>query len=180
MRDYLSPMRKALEKVVPHPAAVRSFVIKRRAFVFIMCASFVAIITLGYLSVHAALSPKSHENVVEQKGTNSHISTSITNSTQAPETPSVAPPSGSSNEQSRSSSDSKANTSVTINNQKIDVPANGTVQKTINNPDGTTNVTVTTNSGADGSSTTNSYVSTNTSTSSTSSVVSQDVTVQSP
>ena len=66
----------------------------------------------------------------------------------------------------QSGSTSQTNASVTVNNQQIPVPQNGTVSKTITSGNGTTNVTISSSSSnsGDASSTTSSSLNVNTDT----------------
>lgn len=180
MRDYLSPAKRAMALVVPHPAAVRAFIMKRRSFVFLMAASFVVITTLGFVSVRALVATDSNvERVTESKGQNTTLTNVTTDGQPVVSQEATVTGDNSMTTASTPNSESKTNTTVTVNDQKIDVPQNGTVHKTVTNGDGTTNVTVTTNTSSDGSTSSNSYTSTNTSSFSTSSGTSSSVNITS-
>lgn len=149
MRDYLSPARRVVERVLPQPAFIRNFVSKKRSFVFIMAASFVVITTLGFVTVRAmTFDPGTEQNVVSEEGTSSTLSTTGSNTGSAVQAESnqqvkespvmTTPPS------SDRSNESK--TEVNINNERIVVPENGSVQRTIISDNGTTQVNVSTNS----------------------------------
>ncbi len=178
MRDYLSPAKRAMARVVPHPAVVRAFIMKRRAFVFIMVASFVVITTLGFVSVRALVATDSKtERVTEAKGQSSSLSNSTIDNQPVVSQDATVTGDNSMTNATTPNSENKTNTTVTVNDQKIDVPQNGTVHRTVTNGDGTTNVTVTTNTSSDGSTSTNSYTSTNTNSFSTSSGTSSSVNI---
>ncbi len=161
MRDYLSPARRVLARVMPHPAAVRAFLMKRRALAFAATASLVVVTTLGFVSVRALVASDQKQQVTEAKGQTSTLTnTAITND--APQSDS-ATVSGDNSTANASTPDANVTTSttVTVNDQKIDVPQNGTVQHISNDANGTTNVTVTTNTSSESGSTAQSYSSTN-------------------
>lgn len=178
MRDYLSPARRVLARAIPHPAAIKAFIIKRRAFVFIMAATFVVITTLGYVSARAITASNSKdENVVEAKGQTSTFS-NVTES-QQPASTGEATVEGDNSQATAStpSSNSESKTTVTVNNEQIEVPQNGTVQRTVTNGDGSTSVSVTTNTSSNNSSTTNSHTSTNTNSTTSSNVFSHEMNI---
>lgn len=164
MRANFSPAKKLIGRVVPHPAAVRAFMYQRRAHVFIMVATFLILTTLGFISVRALVAtdrPAQDHNAVtknEVKEEGTHVTT--TYESPAPEAPKT---------DGSARNDSGAKTSVTVNNQQIPVPNNGSVSKTITNENGTTQVNISSNTSSTGgahsssSSSTHLNVSTNTS-----------------
>lgn len=160
MRDYLSPAKRYVTRVVPHPAVVKAFVARRRALIFAITASFVVITTLGFVTVRGLMGPASdNQNVVTKQGQTSHTTSVTTNTDNQPVVTTQESKTEATTTTEPSSSDAK--TSVTVNNQPIDLPANGTVHKTITNENGTTQVDVSVNSDSSGNSVSSSVSSTN-------------------
>lgn len=163
MRDYLSPAKKMLERVMPHPAAIHAFFIKRRALSFIIVASSIAVLTLSVVTVRAMTSQKTAvENTVKAEGKTSTLSVSQSSANENPKakeqpmtSQQTVPP------EPESSNDSK--TTVTINNEQIPLSADGSVERTITNDNGTTQISVSTNSDSNGNSYTSSFMTTNSS-----------------
>lgn len=177
MRDYLSPAKKVVERVLPEPASVRNFVYKKRAVAFIMAASFVVITTLGFVTVRAiADGADDQQNVVKEEGKTSTLSTTSTNSssTTQPE------PTQSMKESTTMTTPSNSNeqkTEVKINNEKIAVPENGSVHRTITNENGTTQVNVSTNSDSTGNTYSSSFSTNSTNMNSSMSSSSQSINI---
>ena len=167
MRDYLSPAKKIVERVIPHPAAARAFIMKRRALVFAMAAASIFVLTLGVITVRAITAPKAVvEHTVTSEGKTSTLSTSSNDSkSKTEEQPAMNQQSStSSNNTAGSSSESK--TTVTINNEQVPLPPSGNVQRTITDDNGTTQVNVSTNTDSSGNSYTSSFMTTNSNSSS--------------
>ncbi len=177
MRDYLSPAKRYMSRVMTHPSALSAFVAQKRALVFALTASFVVIMTLGFVTVRGLMLPTSeNKNIVTKEGETSQLTSITTNSNSNSDQPAMKPQeSQSTNVTAQSSSDGK--TSVTVNNQPIDVPENGSVSKTITNENGTTQVNISTNSDSSGNSVSSSVSSTNLNTSTNS--FSQNVSISS-
>ena len=169
MRDYLSPAKRMVERVIPHPAAARAFIIKRRALVFAMAAASIFVLTLGVITVRAINGPKTVvENTVTSEGKTSTLSTSseTSNDTSKEEEQSAMNQQSSTTSSDNTGSSSESKTTVTINNEQVPVPENGSVSRTITNDNGTTQVNVSTNSDSNGSSHTSSFMTTNSNSSS--------------
>lgn len=182
MRDYLSPAKKMVARVIPHPAAARAFIMKRRALVFAMAAASIFVLTLGVITVRAITTPKAAveaNNTVVSEGKTSTLSTTKVESSNETEQPTMNQQH--SQQSNDTSSSSTTDTTVTINNEQITVPENGSVQRTITNGDGTTQIDVSTNSDSNGNSYSSSFMtSSSNSTSVNSSITtnSQNVTVR--
>lgn len=164
MRDYLSPAKRMVERVIPHPAAVRAFVIKKRAIVFAMAAAFIFVLTLGVITVRAMTDQKTiTDNTVKSEGKTSTLSTSSNNNATSSEGEQAAvnQQQSSASSQSTQGPSSESKTTVTINNETVPVPQNGSVERTITNDNGTTQVNVSTNSDSSGNSYTSSFMTTN-------------------
>ena len=184
MRDYLSPAKKAAERVMPHPAAIRSFMIKRRSFVFLMAVTFVVITTLGFVTVRAVTgAAETEQKTVKEEGKSSTLSTNTTSNSSSgqPSTSQSITTETKSTTEAPSTSSNDSHTSVTINNETVPVPANGSVQRTITNDNGTTQVNVSTNSDSAGNSYSSSFTTNNASSfNSSMSTSSQSVIVTGP
>lgn len=179
MRDYLSPAKRVVERVLPQPANIKAFVYKKRAFVFLMAATFVVITTLGFVTVRAmTVSDNKEQNVVKEEGKTSTLSTTTTNESTQPE--STMSTTMESNTMTTPSNSSESKTEVKINNQPIDVPENGSVHRTITTENGTTQINVSTNSDSSGNSYSSSFTtnSTNSNTTMNSSSQSINITTQ--
>lgn len=176
MRDYLSPAKRVVERVMPHPASIRAFVYKKRAIVFIMTATFVVITTLGFVTVRAMTTTdnKSEQNVVKEEGKTSTLSTTTTNSSTPPES---TQPSKESTTMTTPSNSSESKTEVTINNEHVAVPENGSVQRTVTNDNGTTHINVSTNSDSEGNSYSSSFSSNSTNMNTTMNSTSQSINI---
>lgn len=162
MRDYLSPAKKMVERVIPHPALVRAFVMKKRALVFAMAAASIFVLTLGVITVRAINTPKT-DNTIKSEGKTSTLSTTSSDDTKSNEgeQPVMNQQQSSTSSSSNQGSSSESKTTVTINNETVPVPQNGSVERTITNDNGTTQVNVSTNTDSNGNSHTSSFMTTN-------------------
>ncbi|MDB5176643.1 MAG: hypothetical protein JWN75_311 [Candidatus Saccharibacteria bacterium] len=172
MRDYLSPAKRYVSRVIPHPGALGTFVAKRKALTFAITASFVVITTIGFIAMRGTMQDSTIYQDSVNKSSDSSVDATVTSSTlSTPSTPASDSSHQSNNSSSSSTSSSTNKPSVTVNNQPIDVPANGTVHKTVRSDNGTTKVDISVNSNSSTSSTTstssNLNVNTNTSSYST-------------
>lgn len=158
MRDYLSRIAKTAGNTVAHPTAARAILAKRPAY--IAAAFLVALVTVfavfRIVNAEGTTTP-ANSNIMSKTTIES---TTKTDSTSAEETPQAVAEGGqeamqTSDNQNQSSS---TQTNVTVNGQKVDVPQNGSVSKTIQSEDGktTVNVTSSSNSTTSGSNTSNS------------------------
>ncbi len=173
MRDYLAPAKKMVARVVPQPMAVRAFVAQRKAPLFFIVASVVVVTMLSFVTARALVTTQT-ERSVDTDGQHATLSTTTTTQDQPPAAEVDT------TDQTSQPSETKINTTVTVNNQAVEVPQNGTTQKTIVSGDGTTtNVTVSSNAESDGSTSTNTYTSTNSNTSVFSNTSSQNVNISS-
>lgn len=172
MRDYLSPAKRVMARAIPRPATVRVFVARHRAFVFMIVASFVVITTLGYISARALTgdSESSSNALAEPELRAAEVpSFDGASKSEGTVTDDANVEGDRSTESANTPPDSEStNTTVTVNDQKIEVPKNGTTHKTIVSDDGTTTVRITSNSSSDNDSSTSTSLNVNTSTSSVS------------
>lgn len=146
MRDYLSPARDYLGKAKVHVALLSKNMLKPRfvAILASMAAITIFAMSIITLKVMAQDSSQNNETITETK-----IAPGTTSVTQTVTTQSDTPPADSVSETTASttkSNDAQTTTSVTVNNQPIEVPQNGSVQKVITNDNGTTQVNVSVNS----------------------------------
>jgi hypothetical protein len=161
MRDYLSPAKRYVSRVIPHPGTIGTYVSKRKALSFAIVASFVVITTIGFVSVKGLTqNPKTYQDSVS-KNANSSVETTVTNTNLSEPASPVAEPADQSSSTSSGSDTSSKSTSVTVNNQPIEVPENGSVHKVIQSGDGKTEVNISVNSNSNGSTSTNTSTSTN-------------------
>lgn len=166
MRVYLSPAKRVIERALPHPDATRLFLSKHRALLFIVTASVVVIMTLGFMTmrVMGVFDPSTRTVTADGKTSTLTTTTNTTPDTAAGQ-PSTIVNQQTTSQSSSSNAKPETNTSVTVNNQPIDLPANGTTHKTVKNSDGsTTDVTVTTNSQSNDNGSSSTSVTTNTNT----------------
>ena len=156
MRDYLSRIVKTAGNTVAHPTAARAILAKRPAYV--AAAFLVALVTVfAVLRIVKAEGPGTpvNSNVVNKTTIES---TTKADSTVAEETPQAVAEGdqeamNASNNENQSSS---TQTNVTVNGQKVDVPQNGSVSKTIQSEDGKTTVNISSSSTSNSSNTSNS------------------------
>lgn len=160
MRAYLTPARKYFSRVMPDSASFKLYMSRKKHFVFLIVAASITAVSVGFVTVKALGAVNAVDEAPAVTTTKSSTDTAATVeptpavSAEAPADTSTQVVTG------PSSSSSTTQTTVTVNNQPVAVPQNGTVQKTITNGDGTaTNVSISTNSS--GSTSTNSYSSTN-------------------
>lgn len=156
MRDYVSRIAKTAGDAVAYPRAARAILTKRPAYI---AAAFL----IALVAVFAVLRIVKTEGVSTPVNSEAVNKTTIETSTKtdplgtdtAPQPVAVggqaAMKSADSNDKNSSSS---TQTDVTVNGQKVDVPQNGSVSKTIKSDNGTTSVNITNSSSSDGSSTT--------------------------
>jgi hypothetical protein len=174
MRDYLSPARKAAERIIPHPAVVRALLERRRAFVFVIVSAILVVLALGFVTVRGLMGPSTEtKHTVTDDGKTSTTTVTQSNDSQ----PVVNQQTQTSVSASSPSSGSDTKTSVTVNGQPVDVPENGSVNKTITNDNGTTNINVSTNSDSSGNSYSSSFSSSSTSTTLNATTVTHDVSI---
>lgn len=158
MRDYLSRIAKTAGNAVAHPTAARAILAKRPAYV--AAAFLVALVT-----VFAVL------RIVKADGTGTPVNSNVMSKTTiesttkagqatAEETPQAVAEGdqGTMTTPDSENQSSSTQTNVTVNGQKVDVPQNGSVSKTIESGDGSTTVNITNSSisSNDGSNTSNS------------------------
>ena len=156
MRDYLSRIAKTAGNAVAHPTAARAILAKRPAYV--AAAFLVALVT-----VFAVLRIVKAEDASTPMNSNVMSKTTIESTTKADtasaeETPQAVAEGDqgtmkTSNSENQSSS---TQTNVTVNGQKVDVPQNGSVSKTVQSEDGTTTVNITSSSTSNSSNTSSS------------------------
>jgi hypothetical protein len=156
MRDYLSPAKRYVSRVIPHPGTVGTFVAKRRALSFAIVASFVVITTIGFVTVQGIMRNSTTYQDSVTKNADSSLEATVTNSNLSTPASPAAEPAGQGSEAASSSTSSSKSTSVTVNNQPVAVPENGTVHKVIQSSDGTTKVDISVNSNSSTSTNTNS------------------------
>lgn len=169
MRDYLSPAKKVIERVLPSPGAARSFLAKHHIFLSIATTSVVVSMTLGFivLRMTGAAVDSARQSVTTETKT-SVLTTSTTPDVTASQPATIVNQQTTSQSSPSSDTTAETHTSVTVNNQPVDVPVNGTTHKTVTNSDGSmTDVTVTNNSQSNSSGSSSTSVTTNTNTNST-------------
>lgn len=151
MRKYLRPAVRYAHKAIPHPSAMRTFLIRRRTLAIPAAVSFLVVTAMSMMAVQGSVdddlqNAKKYE--YEKRAEGNSVSTSITTSN----VPDLA------------SKGSTKNTgpvsSVTVDNQTITVQPNGNYSKTIKNENGTTQINVSNNSTSTGSSVSSSISST--------------------
>jgi hypothetical protein len=172
MRDYTSLGSSRVARVLIHPSTLGADILKRREVAFAITAAFFVAISSGALVVRglAMGAPQHNDSVTaDQQSTTATTITAAKDDTQP--VAEGSQPAMNTNDSSDSSGTSQSKTAVTVNDQKIDVPQNGTVTKTVQNGNGTTTVNVTNTSSSDGdsNSTTSSTLNVNTHTSTRSS-----------
>lgn len=147
MRDYLSPAKDYLGRAKAQVASLSKVAFKPRVIAMFASTATIALFAAGIVTLKTMAQQSSqNDTVIETKV--SPGQTSVTQTVTQPDTTTTetlddsSAPEASGN--SHSSSESK--TSVTVNNQSIDVPKNGSVQRTITNDNGTTQVNVSTSS----------------------------------
>ncbi len=143
MQKYLLPAIRYANRAMPNAATMRTFMIKRRTLAISMALSFLILTTMGLVTVRGLTSLRAQDVVMNEKHAEGKSMTTIsTNATN--EEPLV------SDQVLSSSSDMKTN--VIVNNQVVDVPANGSVSKTVTNDNGTTHIDVSSNTTSTGNS----------------------------
>jgi len=166
MRDYLSPAKKYVSRVVSHPGTLGTFVIKRKHLSFAIAASFVVVTMLGFVAVKGIMQDSTVNQDAVNKSTDSLVNTTITTDN-LPEPSTPITQSTDQMNDSSSSSQTSSTPTVTVNNQSIPVPTNGTVNKTVQSSNGSADVNVSitssSNTSSNSSTSTNLQVNTNTS-----------------
>lgn len=150
MRDYLSPARRAMNDAIARVTSHKAVRTRQGILVTTGIASLfaVGVVALSVVRSSASDQPRSNSIVTTKEVTTSPSEAVAPSQDQ---TGQVAQTEGtqmtaqdtSGDQQSRSESKTK----VTINNENIPVPENGTVNRTIQSDNGTTNVSVTVGSG---------------------------------
>lgn len=156
MRDYVSRIAKTAGNAVAHPTAARAILAKRPAYV--AAAFLVALVT-----VFAVL------RIVKAEGTGTPVNSNVMSKTTiesttkagqatAEETPQAVAEGdqGTMTTPDSENQSSSTQTNVTVNGQKVDVPQNGSVSKTVQSEDGTTTVNITSSSTSNSSNTSSS------------------------
>ena len=157
MRDYLSRIAKTAGNAVAHPTAARAILAKRPAY--IAAAFLVALVTV--FAVLRIVKADGMSNAVKSDAVTK--TTVETTSGTDPATVEILPQAVAEGDQQamttqENEGQSSTQTNVTVNGQKVDVPQNGSVSKTIQSDDGktTVNITSSSNSTTSGSNTSNS------------------------
>jgi hypothetical protein len=135
MRDYFMPAMRYLTKVIPHPAVAKAFIMKRRAAVFTMIATILIVASSALLVI------RQHSVAAE----NNRETPTMTNELPAIDPPKTAAGVQASQQITNTVSPSNTSTNVTVNNEQIQVPNNGSVHRTIHSDNGTTTVDVSVN-----------------------------------
>jgi hypothetical protein len=171
MRDYFSPLEHAVQAAV-HPTTIRTLFTKHRTIAYAITAVFLIAITSVFLVIRAAGETMQKNDAL----TNDLQSTAQTTVTAADDnTQPVAGGNQMSGDTSNGSSNSLTN--VTVNNQRIPVPKNGSVTKTVSSNNGNTSVNVSSSSTSNSSSNTSSSTTLNVNTTTDTSGTTSDVKV---
>lgn len=167
MRDYLSPAKRFVSQAIARAPMAKSLSSKQGILVALGAASILAVALVTFVVVSTNASQASVKTTITssktanpQKGEAVFSTTEKTDEVTTQENQPMTT-------QSSSNSDSTSNvdTKITVNNQDIPVPENGTVHRTIQSDNGTTNVTVNTSTGTTSNqSTTSTSTNVNTST----------------
>lgn len=160
MRDYLSRIAKTAGNVVAHPTAARAILARRPAYV---AAAFLVVLVTAFAVLRIVRADETNAPVKSDAVSKTSIETTTATSPAAVETTPQPVAEGDQqtmttpNSENQSSSTS-TQTNVTVNGQKVDVPQNGSVSKTIQSDNGTTSVNITNSSSSNtsGGSTSNS------------------------
>lgn len=184
MRDYLLPAKSYLNRAKVRAQLLPKASIKPTIVTVLASTAIIAFIASGVVALRTAAAnglTQSNDAVIQETVTSPGVSVT----TQSNSTTTDQPTSSETTVQTESSSTSNSeqtngaastSTSVTVNNEPIAVPQNGSVQKDIQTDSGTTHVNVSVNNSGSGSnsssSTTQLFTNTNT--------VSQNVIVSSP
>lgn len=156
MRDYVSRIAKTAGNAVAHPTAARAILAKRPAYV--AAAFLVALVTvfavLRIVKAEGAGTPV-NSNVMSKTTIESTTKADTANAEETPQAVAEGDQGTmkTSNSENQSSS---TQTDVTVNGQKVDVPQNGSVSKTVQSEDGTTTVNITSSSTSNSSNTSSS------------------------
>lgn len=170
MRDYLSLVWRRAASVVPQPMAIRALMLKHRAYSFVVAAVFLVALTstLVFVRNMAIASSQTGGNLFHAADKTEVSNTSTTQTPEGETAVSTTNQNTASGDTSQSNTQSDTSTNVTVNNQQIPVPENGSVTKTIQNDNGSTTVTVNSNNVSNGDvnsgSTTSTSLNVNTST----------------
>lgn len=148
MRDYLSPARNYLGRAKTHSYLVSRSMLKPRFMALLASTVVVTIFAASVvaLRVVAQNSSQQNETITETKtapGTTS-VTQTVTTQSDTPVVDAMSETTSSTTE--ANVKDAQSTTNVTVNNQPIEVPQNGSVHKVITSDNGTTQVDVTVNS----------------------------------
>jgi hypothetical protein len=163
MRDYVSLVWRRAIAVMPEPTAVRALMLKHRAYSFMVAAVFLVALTGALIFAKNIVMASQSRSTVFDTSNNTVAGSTATTQTQQGETTvnTANQNTGSTGSHAAgSSSESNTSTNVTVNNQQIPVPENGSVSKTIQNSDGSTTVNVSSNNVSNGDSNSSSTTST--------------------
>lgn len=175
MRDYLSPARNYLGKARAQATLLSKGASKPRVVAMLISATVIALFASGIVALRTMAEQSSQKNTTVETRI-SPGETSVTQTTTIEtDAPAVQPIDESSSQSSEKINTSDTTTSVTVNDQPIEVPKNGSVQKVITNDNGTTQVNVSASSSGTSTnvstySTSTSSFNTNTNTSSQNSI----------
>jgi hypothetical protein len=136
VQKLMLPAVKSANHTMMHPSALWAFMTKHRAFAIAVAVSFTVLTAMSLMEVYGLMNPHVNNAAThELHAEGNTVTTHVTTSNQLP---------------NALSDDAK--TSVTVNNQPIDVPKNGTVSKSITNENGTTRVNISNNTSSSGNS----------------------------
>jgi hypothetical protein len=157
------PVVKYASRAMPEPSAFRALMLKRRSYVIAMAISLMVVTAMGIVTVHGLMTsqPETTFKEGETRVKGNSVTTNISSSTSPLGDQSMQP-----------------KTSVTVNDQPITVPPNGSVSKTITTDNGTTHINVTNNSSNSGTAVSSNVSSTSLNVSSSS--FSNNISVHSP
>lgn len=164
MRDYLSLARQRATEVIPHPTVIRTLILRHRAYAFAIAAVFLVAVMAGLFvlrNMAAGMQTQKNDSMsnTAQTAAQDPATTVGDDSTQ-----SVANRGDTMNTDQTnadgSQSSSQSSAKVTVNNQQITVPENGSVTKTVHSSDGSTSINITSNNSSNSNSQSNSSTST--------------------
>lgn len=156
MRDYLSPAKKRFNGVVVRVAALKSLATKRNIMITTGLVATVAIASAATVFNRANGNTSNYEAVSSQT---QPVDNNAVSSTSSEAQTLTSEPKGDNSTKLNSNNSSTSSTSITVNDQNIPVPENGTIHKTVQSGNGTsTTVDVSHSSTSDQNTTTNKSV----------------------
>ena len=146
MRDYFSPAKRAVSEAVAKTGLLKFAKTKQQSFAAIGAASILVVSTVAFVAIRSTQLDGDNNNAIttEQKTESKTEPSTELSGTKEVETEGQAMTTS----ESSSSTNTEGDTKVIINNEDVPVPENGTIHRTIQNENGTTNVTVNVDAGS--------------------------------